>query len=279
MKMSRKKKPIPETPHNRQKNYILTEGTPIPPLVDMGVFTKEGKVAAPMQHKYRQINRFLEMIDDTLEERKSLSVVDFGCGKSYLTFVLYYFLTEIKGMDVQMVGLDLKADVIANCNEVAKRYGYSGLRFECGDIGGFAAENRADMVIALHACDTATDHALYHALKMNAKMIFAAPCCQHELNSQIKTETLPLLTRHGVIKERIAALMTDSIRANLVAAQGYRTQLMEFVDLTHTPKNLLIRAVKTQMPSKARTMYKKEVEDLCKAFNLEPLLYKLLNQG
>ena len=271
----KQKKTIAAMPHNRQKNYILTEGVPIPPLVDMGVFTKEGKVAAPMQHKYRQINRFLEMIDDTLEDVRSLSVVDFGCGKSYLTFVLYYFLAEIKGIDTKMVGLDLKADVIANCQDVAEKYGYHNLRFMHGDIGDYAANHRADMIIALHACDTATDHALYHAVNMGAKMIFAAPCCQHELNSQIKSSDLSLLTRYGVVKERAAALMTDTIRANLVAAQGYKTQLMEFVDLTHTPKNLLIRAVKTKMPTKARSMYLQEVEALCKAFSLNPTLMRL----
>ena len=263
-------------PHNRQKNYMLPEGTLIPPLMDMGVFTKEGKVAAPMQHKYRQINRYLELIDDTLGDRKSISVVDFGCGKSYLTFILYYFLKEIKKIETTMVGLDLKADVIASCQAVADKYGYSGLSFMHGDIGTFAANNRADMVISLHACDTATDYALYHAIKMNAKMIFAAPCCQHELNGQINGGELSILTRHGIIKERTAALMTDSIRANLVAAQGYKTQLMEFVDLAHTPKNLLIRAVKTKMPVKAKNMYLGEVDALCKAFNVRPLLRELL---
>ena len=271
------------TPHNRQKKHILTEGTPIPPLVDMGVFTQDGKVAAPMQHKYRQINRFLEMIDDTLEDIQSLSVVDFGCGKSYLTFVLYYFLTEIKGIDTKMVGLDLKADVIADCQTVAEKYGYHGLRFMHGDIGEFAAKQQINadssplMIISLHACDTATDYALYHAIKMGAQMIFAAPCCQHELKSQIEADNLSLLTRYGAVKERTAALMTDAIRTNLVASQGYKTQLMEFVDLAHTPKNLLIRAVKTKMPVKARHMYLQEVEALCQTFNLKPLLGELLN--
>ena len=261
--------------HNRQKNHILSEGTPIPPLVDMGVVTKEGKVAAPMQHKYRQINRFLEMIDDTLEDITEMSVIDFGCGKSYLTFVLYYFLTEVKGIKTEMTGLDLKADVITNCQQVADKYGYKGLQFVQGDIGSHGG--KADMVISLHACDTATDYALYHALKMNAKMIFAAPCCQHELKPQIKNEELNLFSRYGTVKERVAALMTDSIRANLVAAQGYKTQLMEFVDLAHTPKNLLIRAVKTKMPHKAKLMYLQEVEELCRAFNLSPTLYNLLH--
>ena len=260
--------------HNRQKNHLLSEGTIIPPLVDMGVFTQEGKVAAPMQHKFRQINRFLEMIDDTLEGIKKLSVIDFGCGKSYLTFVLYYFLTEVKGIETKMTGLDLKADVISHCQQVAQKYGYNGLEFVQGDIGAYGGQ--ADMVISLHACDTATDYVLYHAIKMNAKMIFAAPCCQHELKPQIKNENLNILSRYGTVKERVAALMTDSIRTNLVAANGYKTNLMEFVDLSHTPKNLLIRAVKTKMPHKAKNMYMREVEDLCEAFNLSPMLYRLL---
>lgn len=263
--------------HNRQKNHLLQEGTIIPPLVDMGVFTQEGKVAAPMQHKFRQINRFLEMIDDTLGDIKKLSVIDFGCGKSYLTFVMYYFLTEVKGIETQMTGLDLKADVIANCQQVAKKYGYDGLRFVQGDIGVY--EGQADMVISLHACDTASDYVLYHAIKMNAKMIFAAPCCQHELKPQLKNDSLNILSRYGTVKERLAALMTDSIRANLVAAQGYKTHLMEFVDLSHTPKNLIIRAVKTKMPHKAKYMYMQEVEALCEVFNLSPMLYKLLKSG
>jgi len=267
-------------PHNRQKKHILNEGTPIPPLVDMGVFTSDGKVKAPMQHKFKQINRFLEMIDDTLEGVTSLSVVDFGCGKSYLTFVLYYFLTEIKGIDVQMTGLDLKQDVINNCQKVADKYKYSGLKFMYGDIGAYYEATggaAVDMVITLHACNTATDYALYHALNMNAKMIFAAPCCQHELKAQMKSEEFSLLSRYGTVKDRQAALMTDSIRANLVASRGYKTQLMEFVDLAHTPKNLLIRAVKTKMPMKAKNMYRQEVDALCKAFNLSPMLLRLLD--
>jgi len=275
--MAKKVKVISAAPHDRQKKYVLNEGTPIPPLVDMGVFTKEGNVAAPMQHKYRQINRYLEMIDDTLEGVSSLSVVDFGCGKSYLTFVVYYFLTVVKGIDTQMVGLDLKPDVIKNCQAVAEKYGYTGLRFMRGEIEDF--KEKTDMVISLHACDTATDYALYRALKAEAKMIFAAPCCQHELKLQMKNDEISLLTRHGVVKERVAALITDSIRANLVASQGYKTNLMEFVDLSHTPKNLLIRAVKTKMPAKARDMYMREVEALCKSFNLSPLLLRLLTNA
>jgi len=265
------------TPHDRVKNRLLNEGTSIAPLVDMGVFTQEGRVAAPMQHKFRQINRFLEMIDDTLDDSVTrLSVVDFGCGKSYLTFVLYHYLTQIRGIQVQMVGLDLKADVIQNCEAAARKYGYDGLSFMQGDIGAYSEKHCADMVITLHACDTATDYALYHGIKMNASRIFAAPCCQHELKAQIKTDALSLLTRYGTVKDRAATLMTDAIRANLMAYSGYKTQLMEFVELTHTPKNMLIRAVKTKMPLSARNMYLKEVDALCAAFNLKPTLYRLL---
>ena len=278
----------PDTPHNRIKNHIIMEGSPIPPLVDMGVFTQEGKVAAPMQHKFRQINRFLEMVSEVLPEQaqnpssegvsspQKLSVVDFGCGKSYLTFVLYYYLTEIRGISTTMVGLDLKAEVIAHCEETARRYGYEGLSFMQGDIGEYSAHHKADMVIALHACDTATDYALYHGIQMGASRILVAPCCQHELKTQIKGDSLSLLTRYGAVKERSAALMTDAIRANLMAYRGYRTQLMEFVELTHTPKNLLIRAVKTKMPLHARNMYLQEVDVLCETFGLKPLLYSLL---
>jgi hypothetical protein len=175
-----------------------------------------------------------------------------------------------------MVGLDLKDEVIANCQQTAERYGYTGLSFMTGDIGQYAQSHHAEMVISLHACNTATDYALYHAIKMGAKYIFAAPCCQYQLKEQIKTTDLSLLTRFGAVKDRFAALMTDVIRANLVAAQGYRTQVLEFVDLAHTPKNLLIRAVKTQMPNKAKRMYLQEVDALCTTFNLQPLLKDLL---
>jgi len=265
--------------HDRKKKHIIGEGTPIPLFVDMGVFTQEGKVVAAMQHKYKQINRFLEIIDDTLDDVRSLSVVDFGCGKSYLTFVLYHFLTEVKGIETTMVGLDLKADVIENCQKLAVKYGFRNLNFMCGDIGDFHEKKteRVDMVVSLHACDTATDYALHHAVQMGARFIFAVPCCQHELKGQMKTEDLSLLTRYGTVKDRAAALMTDAIRANLVASLGYKTHLMEFVDLAHTPKNMLIRAVKTKMPKRAKEMYLAEVERVCQMFGVRPLLKELFN--
>lgn len=265
--------------HKRKKQYILEEGKPIAPLVDMGVFTREGKVVRSMYDKFRQINRFLEILEDELANWKgdSIHVIDFGCGKSYLTFIVYYYLTEIRGIRAEIIGLDLKADVIEKCSRAAQNYGYDGLHFEKGDINGYKTPFDVDLVMTLHACDTATDYALYNAVQWKAKLIFSVPCCQHELNGQMEPGTLPILSRYGILKERFCALATDAIRGNLLEYCGYRTQLMEFIDVAHTPKNILIRAVRRPVSNaKKQQEALEQVRALTNEFQFHPTLCRLL---
>lgn len=270
----------PAFSHNKEKQYILPQDTPVPFLVELGVQTAEGKIVSSKYDKFRQINRYLEFVRDILpalgyEEGKTLNIIDFGCGKSYLTFALYYYLKIINQYDIRVTGLDLKQDVIESCQALADKFGYDGLKFLVGDISTYEGAKQVDMVVTLHACDTATDYALAKAVGWNAKVILSVPCCQHELKKQIKCPELAPVLKYGIIKERMAALMTDAIRANLLENQGYDTQLLEFIDMENTPKNLLIRAVK-----KERMRYKAGAQQLVgleNFLNVSPTLEKLLN--
>lgn len=237
---------LPDLSHNRTKKYLLEEGRPVPFLVDLGVQTQEGKIVRARYDKFRQINRYLEFVDDILPVfgEGPIHIIDFGCGKSYLTFALYYYLHERKGREVSITGLDLKEDVIRHCSRLAVEYGYEGLRFLRGDIADYENEDEVDLVVSLHACDTATDYALKKAVDWGAKVIFAVPYCQHEVNGQIQNGKLAPVLKYGLVKERIAALLTDAVRANLLEEKGYDVQILEFIDMEHTPKNILIRAVK-----------------------------------
>ena len=234
--------------HNRTKKYILEEGIAVPFLQDLGVMTSDGKIVRTKFDKFRQINRFLEFIEDILPQLakdREVTILDFGCGKSYLTFAMYYYLHELKKYDVRIIGLDLKTDVIRHCNELSEKYGYKKLKFLEGNIADYTGVDEVDMVVTLHACDTATDFALDKAVGWNAKVILSVPCCQHELNGQMKNELLEPVFKYGLIKERMAALFTDALRAEYLESCGYDAQILEFIDMEHTPKNILIRAVKT----------------------------------
>ena len=240
---------VPMLTHNRQKHYLLEEGVPVPFLIDLGVMTEEGKIRHAKYDKFRQLNRFLEFIEDILPKLpkdREVTIIDFGCGKSYLTFAMYHYLRQLKGYDVRIIGLDLKEDVIKTCSRLAEKYHYEKLKFYQGDIASYEGCEQADMVVTLHACDTATDYALYKAVKWGASVILSVPCCQHELNRQIRNEQMEPVLGYGILKERFAAILTDGLRAQMLESAGYDTQILEFIDMEHTPKNLLIRAVKNE---------------------------------
>ena len=292
--------------HDRKKKYVLEEGVPVPFLQDLGVMTQDGKIVRTKMDKFRQINRFLEFVEDILpqlDKDRELTLLDFGCGKSYLTFAMYYYLHELKGYDIRIIGLDLKTDVIRHCNELAKKYGYEKLTFLVGDIADYEGVDQVDMVVTLHACDTATDYALAKAVGWNAKVILSVPCCQHEVNKQLekqrnlhsgkmksKTEVMGVsemlgdqlasmeevlgpIMDYGLLRERFAALVTDGLRAKRLESEGYETQVLEFIDMEHTPKNILLRAVKKGSPA---AKSRKEAEDCERFLKIQPTLGMLL---
>lgn len=284
-KMSIKKKLVPGRKkivleHNRKKKYILEEGKTVPFLVDLGVMTNEGKIIKSKYDKFRQINRYLEFVDDILDklpQDKTVNILDFGCGKSYLTFALYYFLKEVNGYNVNIIGLDLKKDVIEHCNRLSEKYGYSGnLKFYVGDIANYNDVEKVDMVVTLHACDTATDYALAKAVEWGAKVILSVPCCQHEVNRQIENDMLSPILKYGLLKERISALITDGIRAEILEQNGYEVQILEFIDMEHTPKNILIRAVKNIRKSGDLKISGEKLNKCTEELNINTTLMKLL---
>lgn len=269
--------------HNRKKQYIIEEGTAVPFMIDLGVMTESGKIIRTRYDKYRQINRFLEFIEDILPELptdRTVHIIDFGCGKSYLTFAMYYYLKVLKHYDIRITGLNLKQKVIEDCQALADRYGYDGLQFLCGDIADYNGTDEVDMVVTLHACDTATDYALYKAVKWHASVILSVPCCQHELNRKMQCETLFGAFQYGLIKERTAALMTDAMRGQLLEMKGYKTQLLEFIDMEHTPKNILIRGVKSRglLPKAARKQQMENYQKCRDFFGAELTLEKLFKE-
>jgi SAM-dependent methyltransferase len=269
------------TDHNRKKQYLIPDGTPCAFLQEIGVMTADGNVRKQKFDKFRQINRYLEFVEDVYESFPKMGpirVVDFGCGKSYLTFALHYLLNRIHGRKVDIVGLDLKTDVVEHCNEIASRLGCDGLRFESGDMAGYSPLESVDLSVSLHACDTATDVALARAVEWGAKVIFAVPCCHHEVASKLNTEFLSPIMRRGILKERFAELLTDSLRADLLEGCGYRTQVLEFISLEHTPKNILIRAIRDAAANSPAIP--KSVKTVRSIFGLEPCqLESLLTQS
>lgn len=265
--------------HNRQKNYLLDTPSSTPFLKALGLMDQGGQIKPSKYDKYKQINRYLEIVADTLKSLPEgpLRIVDFGCGKSYLTFALYHYLHVLLGKEVEVIGLDLKADVIAFCQKLALDLGFSGLKFQVGDIGQYTTDQTIDMVVSLHACNTATDSALAKAIGWRAKVILAVPCCHHEAYTQLENDLLEPVLKYGLLKERIAALLTDGLRSTLLETVGYEVSVLEFIDMAHTPKNILIRGT---LP-KGQTLKRDEAslasyKALCTALHLNPSLGKLL---
>ena len=262
--------------HNREKEYILKEGENIPALVDLGVFTADFKIVRAKYDKYKQINRFIELIDHAFKyyRKDSITILDFGCGKSYLTFILYYYFAVKRKMDATIIGYDIKEDVVKRCGEIARKYGYEGLEFVRADVTRDVLTDRnIDMIVTLHACDVATDFALHYAITKKADFIFSVPCCQHEVNSSIrKGGDLDILLKHGIIKERVSALLTDAIRANVLEDMGYTVDMIEFIDFDHSPKNIMIRARRNGKPG---TKGRQQAQELADSYGFKQTLLEL----
>ena len=262
--------------NNRQKEYIFNEGENIPALVDLGVFTPDFKIVNSKYDKFKQINRFIEIVNDafTNDTNENITILDFGCGKSYLTFIIYHYFAEVKKKNVKIIGYDLKKEVVENCNKIAEKYGYNNLKFVVSDVTKDTLyDEHIDMVISLHACDTATDFALNYAISKNVKHIFSVPCCQHEVNKTIKKGgDFDVLLKHGLIKERMSALLTDSIRASILEDMGYSVDVLEFVDFSHSPKNIMLRAKKTKNVSDKN---RKQIAELQEKYGFTQTLYDL----
>jgi hypothetical protein len=263
--------------HDRAKRHILPDGEAVPFLVALGVQSPSGRVRAQRRAKFRQVNRFVELVDDIVPALPSgrVTVVDFGSGRAYLTFALHDLLTRVHGRKVDILGLDVKPDVVAECEALARRLRAEGLRFEIGDIAE-ADLAGVDLVVTLHACDTATDAALDRAVRAGAGVILAVPCCQHELLAQVKSDVLRPLLRHGTLRERFVAEVTDAARARLLQLAGYDVQVVEFVALEHTPKNVLLRATRTDRPARDRARLAVEYREFADALGIEPALERLL---
>ena len=273
------KKDVPLS-HNREKAYILKEGENIPALVELGVFTPDFRIVKAKYDKYKQINRFIELVDDEFSrfDKKDITILDFGCGKSYLTFILYYYFAVKRGMNTKIIGYDLKKDVVENCNKIAEKYGYDNLKFVVSDVTKDTLyDEKIDMIVTLHACDTATDYALNYAIGKGAKHIFSVPCCQHEVNKQIKKGgDMDILLKYGIIKERVSALLTDSIRATVLEAMGYTVDVIEFIDFEHSPKNIMLRAKKTK---KINRKLLSTPQELCDKYSFKQTLLELVKES
>ena len=270
-------KAMPALCHNHEKQYIIPDHVPCDFLIRLGVMDQSGQVIQKHYAKFRQINRFLEIVSDVLDylpkKTEPIRIVDFGCGKAYLTFALYYYLKLKLEKDVDIIGLDLKEDVIDFCNLVAKDLNYDSLQFLKGDIADYSEQGKADMVVTLHACDTATDYAFIKAVGWGASVILSVPCCQHELFSQISNELHNPILKHGILNERFCSILTDGLRGLKLEAQGYDVSMIEFTSLEHTSKNIMIRAVKT---GKKREGALEEYHRLKEYWHVNPTIDQLI---